>query len=354
MESDLASGWLLALGLVPESGLPLVRPLVPELPLVRLLEKLSALSPEEAGILAGGALQKSVYSQDPSFVVSVEKLMDPSRLITLRPHTRFVDFPLHSHDFVEILYMVSGETVHEMPGQEILCVKAGELLMMNGQARHFIRRCGEGDVGVNFIVRPAFFDEALSAVGTSNVLGRFLMDALKRGESSVPCLHFQVSDVPAIQSLLESMLYSLISEKPAGQRILKTSMTLLFLQLLAHTDQLILPTRNASAMVVSALDEIQHRYASISFRDLAASWHVSSAYLSQQVKKATGLTCTQHLQRQRIAHAKRLLRDTDLSVLEICSAVGYSNTGYFYRIFQQEVGMPPLTYREVNSGSTAI
>jgi len=319
-----------------------------------LMERMSRLSEEELALLSGHPLMQSTYTEGRVFEVSSEKLLAPRQMITVRPHTRFTSFPMHSHDYVEILYMLSGETVHDIPGREPLHLHAGELLMMNGQAMHSIRRCGEGDVGVNFIVRPAFFDDALAAIGSSNALGRFLIDALKRGESSVPCLHFQVSDVPAIQSLLESMLYSLISEKPAGQRILKTSMTLLFLQLLAHTDQLILPTRNASAMVVSALDEIQHRYASISFRDLAASWHVSSAYLSQQVKKATGLTCTQHLQRQRIAHAKRLLRDTDLSVLEICSAVGYSNTGYFYRIFQQEVGMPPLAYREVNSGSTAI
>lgn len=319
-----------------------------------LIVKLSRLSEEETRLLSGRPLEKSTYTEGHVFEVNSDKLLSPRQLIAVRPHTRFTPFPMHSHDYVEILYMISGETVHDIPGREPLVLRAGELLMMNGQAMHAIRQCGEKDVGVNFIVRPAFFDEALAAIGSSHALGRFLIDALKRGESSVPCLHFQVADVPSIQSLLESMLYSLLADKPAGQRILKTSMTLLFLQLLAHTAQLSLPTRNASAMVVSALDEIHHRYQTIQFSDVAASWHVSSAYLSQQVKKATGLTCIQHLQKQRVAQAKRLLRETDLSVVEICAAVGYSNTGYFYRIFQQETGMPPLTYREVNSGSTII
>ena len=316
-----------------------------------LTERLSRLSEEEQLLLSGQPLSQSNYTQGRFFEVSSEKLLAPRQMVAVRPHTRFTPFPMHSHDYVEILYMLKGETVHDIPGREPLRLLAGELLMMNGQARHAIRECGEGDVGVNFIVRPAFFDEAMAAIGSSNALGRFLIDALKRGESSVPCLHFQVSDIPSIQSLLESMLYSLIAEKPASQRILKTSMTLLFLQLLENTRQLHLPTRNASAMVVSALDEIQHRYDAIHFHELADFWHVSPAYLSQQVKKATGLTCTQHLQRQRIAHARRLLRDTDLSVVEICAAVGYSNTGYFYRIFQAETGMAPLAYRKVNSGS---
>ena len=316
----------------------------------QLLSYLSQLSPEEESILAGGDLQQSAYTMGSSFVVSVDKLLGPSRLITLRPHTRFVDFPMHSHDFVEILYMITGETVHEMPGQEPIHVRAGELLMMNGQARHFIRRCGAKDVGVNFIVRPAFFDEALSAIGTSNVLGRFLLDALKRGESSVPYLHFQVAQVPAVQSLLESMLFALLRDQPAGQRILKTSMTLLLLHLLEHTSQLSMLESSASAMVVNVLEEIQHRYATISFADVARRWRVSPAYLSQTVRRATGMTCTRHLQLVRIARAKRLLRETDLSVVEVCEAVGYANTGHFYRLFQSETGMSPKTYQDVNSG----
>jgi len=319
-----------------------------------LIRRMARLSDEEKALLSGEPLAQSNYSEGRVFVVSSDKLLASRQMIAVRPHTRFTPFPMHSHDYVEILYMLTGETVHDIPGREPLHLRAGELLMMNGQAMHAIRQCGKGDVGVNFIIRPAFFDEALTAIGSSNTLGRFLIDALKRGESSVPCLHFQVADVPAIQSLLESMLFALLDEKPVGQRILKTSMTLLFLQLLANTAQLTLPTRNASAMVVSALDEIQHRYQTISFRDVATAWHVSPAYLSQQVKTATGLTCTQHLQKQRIAQAKRLLRDTDLSVLEICEAVGYSNTGYFYRIFEKETGHPPLEYRKLNSGSTMI
>lgn len=316
----------------------------------RLLSRLSALSAEEALLLAGQPLNQNTYTQGSAFVVASSKLLPPERMITLRPHTRFTNFPAHRHDYVEILYMLKGQTVHDMPGRGTLVLRAGELLMMNGQAVHAIRRCEKDDVGVNIIVLPAFFDEALTAIGSSNALGRFLIDALKRGESSVPCLHFQVADVPAIQSLMESVLFSLVSDKPASQRILKAAMTLLFLQLLEHTSQLSMPQSGASALVVAALEEIQHNYAAVSFRDFAAAHHVSAAYLSQTVRRATGLSCTQHLQRQRIAQAKRLLRETDLSISEICAAVGYANTGHFYHLFQQEAGMSPAEYRVVNSG----
>lgn len=315
-----------------------------------LVERLSALTEEERRVLDGEPIQQSTYAKGASFVISGQKMLPPARMITLRSHTRFVPFPAHSHDYVEMLYMVQGCTVHEFPGREPLELTAGDILLMNCQSVHAIRKCGAEDVGVNFIVQPGFFDEALNAIGSGNAVGRFLMDALKRGENSIPYMHFRVAEVPAVQSLLESMVYTLVDEVPTSQRILKTSMTLLMLHLLENAEHLTLPSSGGNALVVAVLDEIRHNYASISLKDFAASRHVSAAYLSQTVHKATGMSCTEHLQRQRIAQAKRLLRETDLSVMDVCCAVGYSNTSHFYRLFTQMNGMNPTEYRLVNSG----
>ena len=316
----------------------------------QLLERLGVLTEEERRLKAGLPLEREDYAQGSSFIFSSQKLLPPSRMITIRPHTRFAAFPAHSHDYVEILYMLRGQTVHDLPGREPLTLACGELLMINCQATHAIRLCGEENVGVNFIVQPAFFDEAIAAVGQSNALGRFLMDALKRGESTVPYLHFRVAQVQAIQSLLESILFSMLDEHPAGQRMLKTAMTLLMMNLLEHTGQLSLPETAGNALVVAVLEEIRQNYATISLKDFAAAHHVSAAYLSQTVRRATGESCTRLIQRQRMVQARRLLRETELPVSDVCAAVGYANTGHFYHLFQQETGMSPRAYREVNSG----
>ena len=315
-----------------------------------LLERLSALTEEENRILSGEPLARNDYTDSAAFVVSSRKLLPPRRMITLRPHTRFAAFPAHSHDYVEILYMLSGQTVHDLPGGETVTLRAGELLLINCRTAHSIRLCGKEDVGVNFIVQPTFFDDALAAVGSSNVLGRFLLDAIMRGGDSVPYLHFHVAEHQAVQSLLESMVFSLVSENPAGQRILKASMTLLFLYLVESTSALTLPTSRGDALVLAVLDEIQHGYAAISLKDVAAQHHVSPAYLSQAVKHATGETCTVLLQRRRMAQARKLLRETNLPVAEVAGAVGYTNAGHFYHLFHDETSMTPDEYRQVNSG----
>ena len=66
-------------------------------------------------------------------MIESEKLLEAGQLITVRPHTRFVHFPEHTHNFVEVIYMCQGETVHVVDGKEIV-LKKGELLFLNQHA----------------------------------------------------------------------------------------------------------------------------------------------------------------------------------------------------------------------------
>ena len=79
-----------------------------------VLEKLSEISAEEQRILGGASVDMTDYNRrgDP--------VMDPSRLLSgrlfgIRTHTRFVDFPQHSHSYVELIYQVQGSTTHILP-----------------------------------------------------------------------------------------------------------------------------------------------------------------------------------------------------------------------------------------------
>ena len=64
----------------------------------QLLRRLSALTEEEKRLRAGLPLEREGYTQGSSLIFSSQKLLPPSRMITIRPHTRFAAFPAHSHD----------------------------------------------------------------------------------------------------------------------------------------------------------------------------------------------------------------------------------------------------------------
>ena len=66
-----------------------------------LLDKLKVISPEEEQILAGEMeVQKSIYTAADDIIVDGSQMLDAGKLIDIRPHTRFVHFPHHKHNYI--------------------------------------------------------------------------------------------------------------------------------------------------------------------------------------------------------------------------------------------------------------
>ncbi len=72
---------------------------------------------------------------------------------------------------------------------------------------------------------------------------------------------------------------------------------------------------------------------------------LSDYHFSRLFKRATGLSPSQYFIRLRMARARQLLLETDLSVIEIGMEVGYSSPGHFSQVFRREVGVTPRAYR---------
>jgi transcriptional regulator GlxA family with amidase domain len=79
---------------------------------------------------------------------------------------------------------------------------------------------------------------------------------------------------------------------------------------------------------------------------LARGVHLSAGHLSRQFKAAYGESPYSYLMTRRIERAMTLLRGGDLSVTEVCFAVGCSSLGTFSTRFSELVGMSPSTYRQ--------
>ena len=93
-----------------------------------ILEKLTPVTEEEKRILSGeSGIDRSLYMDGQDNTVNSKKLLMEGKMLTIRPHTRFVHFPSHSHDYVEVIYMCRGETTHIVNGDRIV-LKEGELL----------------------------------------------------------------------------------------------------------------------------------------------------------------------------------------------------------------------------------
>jgi AraC-like DNA-binding protein len=95
-----------------------------------------------------------------------------------------------------------------------------------------------------------------------------------------------------------------------------------------------------------ARDLMDREYARpLDVADLARAALMSSAHFSRQFRAAYGETPYAYLMTRRIERAKALLRSDEMSVTDVCMAVGCSSLGSFSARFTQLVGETPTAYR---------
>jgi AraC-like DNA-binding protein len=101
-------------------------------------------------------------------------------------------------------------------------------------------------------------------------------------------------------------------------------------------------------------DRIDREYAEpLDVEALAREAHMSAGHLSREFRRAYGEPPYGYLMTRRIERAMALLRRGDLSVTEVCFAVGCSSLGTFSTRFTELVGVSPSAYRRDAAGETA-
>ena len=100
------------------------------------------------------------------------------------------------------------------------------------------------------------------------------------------------------------------------------------------------------ALLRRVRDRIDREYAQpLDVEALARGVHMSAGHLSRQFRLAYGESPYSYLMTRRIERAMALLRRGDMTVTEVCFAVGCSSLGTFSTRFSELVGVPPSVYR---------
>lgn len=315
-----------------------------------LLDHLKKITEEEQKILDGvEEVDRDLYTSRGDFTVDSAKMLSEGKLIAVRTHTRFIHFPAHRHNFIEVLYVCQGQLTNVIGGREVV-IRKGELLFLNQFTRHEILPAGKDDIAINFMILPEFFDVAYTMAGNNNVLADFLVNVLRQDEERGEYLHFRVSEVLQIQNLLENMIYSLVTGNGDQNRINQTTMGLIFLYLLESVQyvEMRVPNQYENMISMTTLDYVEQQYRTATLTELCAKLNLPMHVLSKMIKKNTGFNFKELLQRKRLNKAVELMCETDLPVSDIIAAVGYENGSYFHRVFKERYHMTPRAFRIAN------
>lgn len=313
-----------------------------------LIRELAVISEEEQRILDGQkGIDQHIYTEREDMVIDSGKLLRRGKLIQVRPHTRFVHFPEHTHNYIEVIYMCQGTTTHMINGNTVV-LQEGDLLFLNQNAVQEILPAGKDDIAVNFIVLPEFFDTAFFMMGEEeNMLKDFLAGALQGRDEKISYMYFHVSDILPVQNLVENMIWTIFYDSPNKRSCNQITMGLLFLQLLDCMDKAETGGSRFDTEITGAvLSYINEHYKNGSLSELAAELNYDVYWLSREIRRRTGKTYKELLMEKRMQQARYLLENSQIPVTDIIESVGYDNTSYFYRKFRERYGVSPKEYRK--------
>lgn len=254
--------------------------------------------------------------------------------------------PFHRQDFFFINYAYKSS-------YNALSEKYNNLITINedecyiGQPFSGYALCKDKDsenviiIGV-LIRKDSFFREYLPTVYTDSDLFRFFINP-QTDKFSDEFIHLPVTKDHAIRSLLEMMVMEYADRKEDTQRILKSMLQTLLLEI-ARRYRIEKTGTAPKSVSEQILDYMGDHSDVVTLKDIAIHFNYHPNYISALLHRETGRKFTEILLEKRMERAVLLMRNTTLSIEEISAMLGYSNHSNFYKAFKEYYGVPPREY----------
>ena len=317
-----------------------------------IIDRLSLLTEEEQFILVqkNDDSQRSLYSRSKRFIIERRRMSniisgESTAPISMRAHPRFKDFPIHSHDYIEVMYVCSGSITHIFSDREVL-LDTDDIIILGKETKHAIRTAGENDIGVNFIISVELFELLINRIRQNSTLPLRQLEAMLERGDNIFCV-FSASQNISVRNLMENMIYSVFYQTDSDGYTLQQSLELLlcYLASMQRTQETMSADSYEEKNKKKILNYIRTSYSTATLTEAAQMLGLSSPYLSRWIKRHFDKSFKELLMEQRFSAAEKMLVTTDIPIGDIINNVGYENSSYFHKEFKRRYGMPPSEYR---------
>ncbi|MBC2364547.1 AraC family transcriptional regulator [Listeria booriae] len=269
-------------------------------------------------------------------------------------HNRYAYTPLHSHDFIEINYVYSGQA-HITINDTTLILETGDLCILDTDVIHRISNTSESDILVNILIKKEYFSSnMLNRLASNNIIAEFAVRSISETHSHDQYIIFTPEDGEILQDAISGLLVYYLDPVSYSIDAINAYMIIIFSELLkSYTQKKSLEYRSSNQQYIGdILQYIEKNYATCSLTDVATHFNFNASYLSRYLKKQTGTTFVKMIQDIRLNHASALLKNSTYSIEEICQQVGYRNLTFFYKKFTTTFQCTPKSYRGTHKNIT--
>lgn len=260
---------------------------------------------------------------------------------------------LHTHNYIEVIYIVSGKAIHEIDGKKYQ-VKSGDLFIINMNTPHVFyldENSPEPFSAYDLMFTPEFFDESLVGYKALESLNKSYVfySLFNENRGIVPFYSISGRDVASFGELFNKIYLEHRKQEKGYAEIIRAYLIEIIITIFRMDSEKteISKKEKNSSVVNYIIDYIKSNYGMrISVNKLSKEVFLHPDYLGRIFRAATGMSIGTMIQKIRIESACHLLSTTNLNVADIAQKCGFEDTKFFYTIFKKRMGVLPGEYRK--------
>jgi AraC-like DNA-binding protein len=286
-------------------------------------------------------------------IVEKEKRTHGSSAFPLALYDNYALFPefskkeiyLHWHEETELLHVHRGSARVKIDEQEAV-LGQGEAAYVPSGAIHTARAAD----GSGFCFEAIVFSLDLLTSGIYDITQTHYINPLKLGRLQLPL--FLRLKWEWEKRVVEEMLFLIAAERrkaPGYELAIKGALFKILSELIAQATRA--PgdphqRRQDLDRLKRVIQYIQANYTQrLSLEDMAGLSNLSKFYFCRFFKACIGKSPIDYLHYFRLLQAEKLLRETDMKIIDIAFAVGFHDLSHFNRLFHRQAGIAPSRFR---------
>ena len=255
--------------------------------------------------------------------------------------------PIHTHDFLELVYIASGKGKQYIDGKEYT-VARGDLLFINYHHTHAFTS-EKGMEYYNVYVKPELLSEEL--INTGNALQMLSLTAFEDFRESVEedrqLVQFTGGEIADMEYCLAAMQREWENNMSGKETVMKSYLTVILTYMFRKMAMYEERSENRKSKIENLIRYIEDNCTEkLSLEELSDQCFYNPSYFCRIFKEYSGMTLTEFIHENRVKKSCDLLENTHLSIEEIASRVGYTNKTQYYKRFRALMGESPVDYRK--------
>ena len=258
-------------------------------------------------------------------------------------------FPRHRHSEVfEFYYLFEGELIHNFDTEKVM-MREGDFLSVSEKEHHSLK--GRNFDFFNLILPVPYWENLMQTPGMKTAFPfEYGGSPASQSGEAVGAQRIMTRFRGGRQAWITEQMERLFlyQKSEYGDLLLGGFLMNLAAELTGPPEGVGDGGREYPLWLKDLISEVDGRMALevLSVNDLVRLSSKSPEHLARTFRRCLGTTPSSWLNSQKLEHAALMLEHSNTAVLDIALSLGFENLGYFYRLFKESFGVPPVVYRK--------